>query len=96
MRIERSELDLFTRWDREGRDVTSLTGLWSDEDVQVSATNFAHPTITSGQHTNGAATIWLKRCVDGAEWVNTGLTHMHKVRDAWVVANQDGCPNRIA
>jgi hypothetical protein len=93
LRTKWKAVNLFTRWDREGRDVTNLPGLWSDEDVQVSATNFAHPTITSGQHTNGPAIIWLKRCVDGAEWVNTGLTHMHKVRDAWVVANQDGAPN---
>lgn len=80
----------YTRWDREGRDVTNLPGLWSEEDVEVSSTNFPHPTITAGQHTNGPATIWLKRCVDGAEWVCTGLRQMHKVRDAWVLANEYG------
>jgi hypothetical protein len=90
LRTKWKAINLFTRWDREGRDVTNLPGLWDDSDVQVSATNFSHPTITSGQHTNGPATIWLKRCVDGAEWINTGMHQMHKVRDAWCLANSEG------
>lgn len=90
LRTKWKAVNLFTRWDREGRDVTNLPGLWSEEDVEVSATNFPHPTITNGQHTNVAATIWLKRCVDGAEWVNTGLKQMHKVRNAWALANSEG------
>lgn len=81
------------RLDTSGRDVTDLPGLWSESDVQVSATNFPHPTITSGQHTNGPATIWLKRCVEGAEWINTGMKHMHKVRDAWALSNENGSPS---
>lgn len=78
------------RWDITGRDVTDLPGLWSADDVEVCQTNFTHPTITSGQHTNGPAAIWIKR--DSGEWINTGETHLHKVRDkvrdAWCVAQE--------
>lgn len=90
LRTKWKSVNLFTRWDKEGRDVTNLPGLWDESDVEVSATNFPHPMITSGQHTNGPASIWLKRCVDGAEWWNTGMTHMHKVRNAWCLANSEG------
>ena len=77
------------RLDTAGRDVTDMPGLWSKDDCEIVATNFRHPTITSGQHTNGPATIWIRRCLDRAEWINTGETHMHKVRDAWVVSNKE-------
>lgn len=92
LRTKWKATNLYTRWDRQGRDVTNLPGLWSEEDVEVSATNFPHPTITAGQHTNGPATIWLKRCVPGAEWVCTGEKHMHRVRDAWALSNEVGGP----
>lgn len=71
------------RLDMAGRDVTDSPGLWSEEDVEIIATNYPHPTITTGQHTNGPAIIWLKRCLDDAEWINTGMIHMHKVRALW-------------
>ena len=77
------------RWDTKGRDVTDTPGLWSEDDVEVCATNYSHPTITSGQHTNGPAAIWLRRCVEGAEWVNTGLSSLKRVRDAWEHVNED-------
>jgi hypothetical protein len=47
-------------------------------DVELTATNFAHPNFTSGQHTNGAATIWIRTL--GGEWRCTGEKAMHKVR----------------
>lgn len=76
------------RLDTTGRDVTDLPGLWSEDDCEIVATNFPHPTITSGQHTNGPATIWIRRCVHGAEWINTGEKSMHKVREAWALSNK--------
>jgi hypothetical protein len=69
------------RWDSGGRDVTDLPGLWSADDIEVCQTNFAHPSITFGQHTNGPAMIWTRR--DGGDWVETGDTHLHKVRARW-------------
>lgn len=65
------------RWDKSGRDVTDLPGLWSADDIEVCQTNFPHPTITTGQHTNGPAMIWTRH--DGGDWQRTGETHMHKV-----------------
>jgi hypothetical protein len=35
--------------------------------VDVCQTQFSHPDITSGQHTNGPASIWVR--VTGGEWV---------------------------
>ena len=76
------------RWDSTGRDVTDLPGLWSADDIEVCQTNFRHPSITFGQHTNGPASIWWRRADCGAAWENTGETHMHKVREKWIeVAN---------
>ena len=45
--------------------------------VIIKATQFQHPTITSGQHTNGPDMIWI--CVDG-KWYPTHCSKMHKVR----------------
>lgn len=73
------------RWAGDGRDVTDLPGLWTADDVEVCQTNFSHPTITIGQHTNGPARIWIRRCVAGAEWIDTGMTQLHRVRDAWCI-----------
>lgn len=72
------------RWDKSGRDVTDLPGLWSEDDIQVCQTNYPHPSITSGQHTNGPASIWVRR--EGEEWQRTGETHMHKVLQKWIDA----------
>lgn len=70
------------RFDRSGRDVTELPGLWSADDIEICQTNYAHPSITTGQHTNGAATIWVRH--DGGDWINTGEKSMHKVRQKWI------------
>jgi hypothetical protein len=40
------------------------------------STNFPHPDIKSGQHTNGPATVWIQ--VDG-RWINTGSHSIAKV-----------------
>lgn len=45
--------------------------------IEICATNFNHPTITSGMHTNGPAHIWIKI---NEEWIPTGSSTMHRVR----------------
>jgi len=49
-------------------------------EYELCATNFSHPDITTGQHTNGPATIWVRYA--GEQWLNTGEKSMHKVRKA--------------
>lgn len=71
------------RLDKSGRDVTDMAGLWSEDDCEIVATNHRHPTITTGQHTNGPAAIWIRRAEVG-EWIPTEFRGMHKVRDQWV------------
>lgn len=71
------------RWDTSGRDVTDLPGLWSEDDIEVCQTNFPHPSITSGMHTNGPATIWVRLPAETGEWRCTGLKHLHKMRECW-------------
>lgn len=44
----------------------------------VCRTNYSHPDIKSGQHTNGPAEVWVQS--DG-EWLRTGLFHVHKVAE---------------
>jgi hypothetical protein len=56
--------------------------------TQITATNYSHPTITTGQHTNGPAIVWIQ--VDG-EWYDTECQYRHKVR-AWLEAHG---PERI-
>ncbi len=65
------------RLDSSGRNVSDLPGLWSEDDCEIVATNFNHPSITEGQHTNGPAGIWVRR--PDKEWICTGLHQMHKV-----------------
>ena len=45
--------------------------------VEVHITNFSHPTITTGMHTNGPAHIWIKV---NDEWIATGSTSMYRVK----------------
>ena len=39
----------------------------SETDIEICATNYRHPTITSGQHTNGPVSYWVK--VQGTDWI---------------------------
>jgi hypothetical protein len=45
-------------------------------DWKICQTNYPHPTITTGQHTNGPAAVWVE--VDG-EWIYTGSHCLHRV-----------------
>ena len=68
--------------------MTDSPGLWSEEDVEIVQTNYLHPDITTGQHTNGPASIWWRMADADAKWENTGEIHMHKVRAKWLWANR--------
>lgn len=46
--------------------------------IEVCQTQYNHPSITSGQHTNGPMSIWVR--VPGGEWVPTDSRKMHDVR----------------
>lgn len=48
---------------------------------EIAATNHPNPDITTGQHTNGPATIFVKG--NGYPWLSTGENKMHLVRQ-WV------------
>lgn len=50
-------------------------GVW-----QIYQTNFAHPDIKTGQHTNGPARIWIKSYLSDFKWIDTKQTQLHKVR----------------
>ena len=68
-----------TRFSSEtGEDITDIPELWTVFDVEVCSTQYPHPTITSGQHTNGPRTNWMRPI--GGEWVRLWEKSMHKVR----------------
>lgn len=76
-----------TRVSRNGNDVTGLPWMWSVTDTEVCATNYPHPSITSGQHTNGPASIWTRPI--GGEWERSAERSMHKVREMIVDAGKE-------
>ena len=39
-------------------------------------TNYQHPTITTGQHTNGPGRVWV---LASGIWLNTGSSKLHRV-----------------
>jgi hypothetical protein len=50
--------------------------------VEVCQTQYNHPSITSGQHTNGPASIWVR--VPGGEWVlvpRCSFRSLHEIRE---------------
>jgi hypothetical protein len=64
------------RFSSDGRCVTNLPGLWSDDDIEITQTQFNHPRITSGQHTNGPANIFWRN--PEGEWSLCPMTQLHK------------------
>ena len=50
----------------------------SYKNYDITTTNFHHPDIKTGQHTNGPGMVWVRH--DGGEWLCTGLKQQHKVR----------------
>lgn len=72
------------RLDTNGRNVTDLDGLHDEADCEIIATNFSHPTITSGQHTNGRATLWIRLPDGGVDWIRCREGSIHETAKAWV------------
>lgn len=70
------------RLDINGRDISSTSGLWSDTDLVIKQTNYNHPDITSGMHTNGPASTWV-RFGDSGEWTCFGRCNAHRILRAW-------------
>lgn len=50
------------------------------KDFEICQTNFNHPDIKTGMHTNGKAGIWIRPAIKVAEWAYTDEHAMHKVR----------------
>ena len=47
--------------------------------TRIVRTNFPHPEIKTGQHTNGPGTVWVQ--ADG-EWINTKMSSLFRVERA--------------
>jgi len=72
------------RLDTSGRDVTDLPGLWDESDCEIIATNHRHPSITSGQHTNGPFSIWIRLPDGGVDWIKSRERTFHETAKAWI------------
>lgn len=70
------------RISKTGENVTDKQDQWLDSDYEIVATNFGHPSITTGMHTNGPATVWVREI--GGEWLCTFMCAQHKVRQELV------------
>lgn len=77
------------RLDRSGRDVTDLPGLWDESDCEIVMTNYSHPSITSGQHTNGAYSVWIRLPDGGVDWILSSERSVHKTVKAWIAFGID-------
>lgn len=73
------------RFDKSGNDVTNSPELWCDTDCEIVLTNFPHPSITTGMHTNGQATPWIRVCNGNSEWHMSSERHLHKTVEAWAM-----------
>lgn len=47
-------------------------------EYEICTTQFNHPDVKTGQHTNGPANIFVRR--NGGEWILAEERSMHKVR----------------
>jgi hypothetical protein len=70
------------RYNKLGRDISDLPVLWSDEDCWICVTQYSHPSITSGLHTNGPALIFI-RAIEG-KWIHSQEGSLRRTLDLWV------------
>jgi len=77
-----------------GRDVTGANDLWSDTDIIITQTNYRHPDITSGMHTNGPASVWV-RFGDVDEWTCCGQYRMFHILRAWNIGGREAVMNLL-
>jgi hypothetical protein len=76
------------RYDTDGRDVTDLSGLHDETDIEICATNFSHPSIGSGQHTNGPFSIWVRMpdsSDERAEWIRSRERSLNSTLSAFAI-----------
>lgn len=76
------------RYSSIGNDVTDNPNLWKSGDCEIVRTQYHHPDITEGMHTNGPASIWIREAgwkhrADG-RWINTGSHKMHDVIEQFI------------
>jgi hypothetical protein len=66
----------------DGVNVTGFSHLYQPSDARFCTTNFPHPNIVSGQHTNGPPAIWIRRI--GGEWIRCRERSLHHAIKAFV------------
>jgi len=71
------------RLNKNGDDVTDCGEAWTKDDIMICGTNYPHPSITSGQHTNGPVTYWFKLVLE-SEWTLSKHKNLHSLRKAWI------------
>jgi len=72
------------RLDRAGRDVTDMPGLWDESDCEIAMTNFSHPSITTGQHTNGKFSVWIRLPDGKVDWIVSREQTVFHTAKAWI------------
>lgn len=72
------------RLDKDGRDVSDFPGLWDESDCEIKMTNYPHPSITSGQHTNGPYSVWIRLPDGGVDWIRSRERTVHHTVKAWI------------
>ena len=70
------------RIDNQGRVISHLPAMHCEDDVEFCATRYPHPDITSGQHTNGPRSIWIRRI--GGEWIQCRENALHSAVMSYV------------
>lgn len=69
------------RVSRNGELVSDKAWLWRNDDCEIATTLYAHPSITSGQHTNGKYSVWIRSI--GGDWIKSKENHLHHTVQAW-------------
>jgi len=65
-----------------GADVTGKPARYRPTDARFCTTNFPHPNIVSGQHTNGPPAIWIRRIA--GRWIRCRERALHHAIAAFV------------
>lgn len=65
------------RISKEGEDVTDRPRHQSPDDCEIVSTQYSHPDIKGGQHTNGPQQIFIRKI--GGKWIPCYEHSMHKV-----------------
>lgn len=74
---------MIIRWSAEGEELNNKRYLWRNStDCEICTTQYSHPSITGGLHTNGPVSIWIRRI--GGEWIYCHERNVHQVRQNWI------------